>query len=51
MHMEVGALFGRFVWRGINIYDVTIHSSRFEDQSHTEGVRRQPGRTRFNGAR
>jgi len=28
MHMEVGALFDRFVWRGINIYDVTIHSSR-----------------------
>jgi len=28
MHMEVKALFGRFVWRGINIYDVTIHPSR-----------------------
>jgi len=28
MHMEVRALFGRFVWRGINIYDVTIHPSR-----------------------
>ena len=28
MLMEVGALFGRFVWRGINIYDVTIHPSR-----------------------
>jgi len=28
MHMEVGALFGRFVWRGINIDDVTIHPSR-----------------------
>jgi len=28
MHMEVEALFGRFVWRGINIYDVTIHPSR-----------------------
>jgi len=26
--MEVGALFGRFIWRGINIYDVTIHPSR-----------------------
>jgi len=26
--MEVGALFGRFVWRVINIYDVTIHPSR-----------------------
>ena len=26
--MEVGVLFGRFVWRGINIYDVTIHPSR-----------------------
>jgi len=22
MHMEVGAFFGRFVWRGINIDDV-----------------------------
>jgi len=28
MHMEVRALFGRFIWRGINIYDVTIHPSR-----------------------
>ena len=28
MHMEVRALFSRFVWRGINIYDVTIHASR-----------------------
>jgi len=28
MHMEVRALFGRFVWRGINIGDVTIHPSR-----------------------
>jgi len=28
MHMEVGALFGRLVWRGINIYDVTTHPSR-----------------------
>jgi len=26
--MEVRAFFGRFVWRGINIYDVTIHPSR-----------------------
>jgi len=26
--MEVGAFFGRLVWRGINIYDVTIHPSR-----------------------
>ena len=26
--MEVGVFFGRFVWRGINIYDVTIHPSR-----------------------
>jgi len=24
MHMEVRALFGRFVWRGVNIDDVTI---------------------------
>jgi len=24
--MEVRALFGRFVWRGVNIDDVTIHS-------------------------
>jgi len=28
MHMEVRALFGRFVWRGVNIDDVTIHPSR-----------------------
>ena len=27
MHMEVRALFGRFVWRGVNIDDVTIHPS------------------------
>jgi len=27
-HMEVRGLFGRFVWRGINFYDVTIHPSR-----------------------
>jgi len=26
--MEVRALFGRFVWRGINIDDVTFHPSR-----------------------
>ena len=26
--MEVRALFGRFLWRGINIYDVSIHPSR-----------------------
>jgi len=26
--MEVLAFFGRFVWRGINIYDVTIHPFR-----------------------
>jgi len=36
MHMEVRALFGRFVWRVVNIDDVTIHPSRFKDQSHTE---------------
>jgi len=47
--MEVRALFGPFVWRGVNIDDVTIPIlPRFEDQSHTEGVRTQPGRTRFN---
>jgi len=28
MHMDVRALFGRSVWRGVNIYDVTIHPSR-----------------------
>jgi len=28
MHMEVRALFGLFVWRGVNIDDVTIHPSR-----------------------
>ena len=26
--MEVRALFGRFVWRGVNIDDVEIHPSR-----------------------
>ena len=26
--MEVRALFGRFVWRRVNIDDVTIHPSR-----------------------
>jgi len=26
--MELGAFFGRFVWRGINMYDVIIHPSR-----------------------
>ena len=26
--MEVGGVFGRFVWRGVNIDDVTIHPSR-----------------------
>ena len=26
--MEVRALFGRFVWRGVNIDDVTIHPAR-----------------------
>jgi len=29
--MEVRALFGRFVWRGVNIDDVTIHPSREVD--------------------
>jgi len=28
MNMEARALFGRFVWRGVNIDDVTIHPSR-----------------------
>jgi len=28
MHMEVRALFGRFVWRVVNIDGVTIHPSR-----------------------
>ena len=28
MHIDVEAFFGRFVWRGINMYDVTIHPSR-----------------------
>jgi len=26
--MEVRAVFGQFVWRGVNIDDVTIHPSR-----------------------
>jgi len=28
MQMEVKAFFGRFVWRGVNIDDITIHPSR-----------------------
>jgi len=28
MHLETRAVFGRFVWREVNIDDVTIHSSR-----------------------
>ena len=28
MHMEERAVIGRFVWRGVNIDDVTIHPSR-----------------------
>jgi len=44
--MEVRALFARFVWRGVNIDDVTS-IPRFKGQSHTAGVRTQPGRTRF----
>jgi len=28
MHIEVRAIFGRFVWRGVNINDVTINPSR-----------------------
>jgi len=28
MHIEVGTLFGRFVWCGVNIDNVTIHPSR-----------------------
>jgi len=28
MHMEVRALYGRFVWRVVNIDDVKIHPSR-----------------------
>jgi len=35
MHMEMRALFGRIVYRG------------FWVQTHTEGVRTQPARTRF----
>ena len=46
--MELWALFDRFVWRGLNIDDDPSFL-RFEDQSHTEGVRTQLGRTRFSG--
>jgi len=28
MNMEVRGLFGRFVWRGVHIDDLTIHPSR-----------------------
>jgi len=28
MHMEIRTIFGLFVWRGVNIDDVTIHHSR-----------------------
>jgi len=38
MHLEVRALFGRFVWRGVNIDDVTIHPSRGSRINHTQKV-------------
>jgi len=37
MHVEVRTLFGRFVWRGVNIDD-----PRFEDQSHAEAGLNKP---------
>jgi len=48
--MELRAFFGRFVWRGVT--SMTSQSfPRFVDQSHTEGVRTQPGCTRFSSSR
>ena len=47
MHMEVTGFFGRFVRRGINIYDVTIHPSRGLKINPTLKVCEQPGCTRF----
>jgi len=35
MHMEVRALFGRFVWRGVNIHDVTIRVELTSMTSHS----------------
>jgi len=34
--MEVSALFGWFVWRGVNMDDVTIHPSRGSRINHTD---------------
>jgi len=49
MHTEVRALFGRFVWRGINIYDITIHPSQGSRINPTLKVcETQLGRTRFS---
>jgi len=46
MHMEVRALFGRFVLRGVNI---TIHPSRGSRINPSlKRVPTQPGRTRFS---
>ena len=41
---ELIVVFNRNV---INLYFTANSLPRFEDQTHTEGVRTQPGRTRF----
>jgi len=47
--MEVRALFGRFVWRGINIYDVTIHPSPGSRINPTLKQDSTTGEFRFTG--
>ena len=47
--MEVRALFCRFVWCADGTNNcLSQHHWGFWVQAHTEGVRTQPGRTRFN---
>ena len=46
--MEVEALFGRFVWRGVNIDDVTIHPSRGSRINPTLKQDSTTGEFRFN---
>ena len=48
--MEVRALFGRFVWRGINIYEATIHPSRGSRINPTLKQDSKTGEFRFRTA-
>ena len=49
MHMEVSALFGRFVWRGVNIDNVTIHPYRGSRINPTQKQDSTTGEFRFKG--